>query len=147
MSASNVWPEQRLTERRALQTIIAVLSEPELPLNPDQAVRGAGTAARAAAQPGKAGGRLRCRAGTPTTSAAPRNARTKPRSHAPRPRWKASSATANLLPRRRQPPARLSLPHSMIDHALARLTHADLIECRRHAVANGPAVETWFPKP
>jgi hypothetical protein len=33
-----------------------------------------------------------------------------------------------------------------IDDALSRLTHAGLIECRRHAVANGPAVETWFPK-
>ena len=33
-----------------------------------------------------------------------------------------------------------------IDNALARLTDAGLVECRRHAVANGPAVETWFPK-
>ena len=51
MAPSNVWLEQRLTERRALQKIIAVLSEPELSCNPDQAVRGAGTAARAANQP------------------------------------------------------------------------------------------------
>ncbi len=33
-----------------------------------------------------------------------------------------------------------------IDNALARLTRADLIECRHHVVANGPAVETWYPK-
>ena len=33
-----------------------------------------------------------------------------------------------------------------IDHALSRLSHADMIECRRHAVGNGPAAETWYPK-
>ncbi len=33
-----------------------------------------------------------------------------------------------------------------IDDALARLVGADLAECRHHAVANGPAVETWYPK-
>ena len=51
MSASNVWLEQRLTEQRALQKIIAALSEPELSRNPSQAVRGAGTTARPANQP------------------------------------------------------------------------------------------------
>ena len=50
MSASNVWLEQRLTEQRALQKIIAVLSEPELSGTPDQAVRGPGTGARTANQ-------------------------------------------------------------------------------------------------
>jgi len=50
MGPSNVWLEQRLTEERALQKIIAVLSEPELAEQPDQAVRGAGTGARAANQ-------------------------------------------------------------------------------------------------
>jgi hypothetical protein len=53
MAPSNVWLEQRLTEQRALQKVIAVLSEPELSFNPDQAVRGAGTAARAAGQPAR----------------------------------------------------------------------------------------------
>jgi len=33
-----------------------------------------------------------------------------------------------------------------IDNALARLAHADLVECRRGAAANGPTVETWYPK-
>ena len=47
MAPSNVWLEQRLTEQRALQKIIAVLSQPELSKNPEQAVRGAGTTARA----------------------------------------------------------------------------------------------------
>jgi Phage integrase family len=51
MAPSNVWLEQRLTEQRALQKIIAALSEPELSRNPSQAVRGAGTAARPANQP------------------------------------------------------------------------------------------------
>jgi Phage integrase family len=50
MTPSNVWLEQRLTEQRALQKIIVVLSEPELSSHPDQAVRGASTAARPAAQ-------------------------------------------------------------------------------------------------
>jgi integrase len=51
MSPSNVWLEQRLTEQRALQKIITVLSEPALSHDPDQAVRGAGTTARATSQP------------------------------------------------------------------------------------------------
>ena len=51
MAPSNVWLEQRLTEQRALQKIIAALSEPELSRNPSQAVRGAGTTARPANQP------------------------------------------------------------------------------------------------
>ena len=51
MTPSNVWLEQRLTEERALQKIIAALSEPELSRNPSQAVRGAGTTARPANQP------------------------------------------------------------------------------------------------
>ena len=51
MTPSNVWLEQRLTEQRALQKIIAALSQPELSRNPSQAVRGAGTAARPANQP------------------------------------------------------------------------------------------------
>jgi len=50
MTASNVWLEQQLTEQRALEKIIAVLSKPELSTNPDQAVRGAGTTARATGQ-------------------------------------------------------------------------------------------------
>jgi hypothetical protein len=50
MAPSNVWLEQRLTEQRALQKINAVLSEPELSCNPDQAVRDAGTAARTAGE-------------------------------------------------------------------------------------------------
>ena len=50
MTPSNVWLEQRLTEQRALQKIIAALSEPELSSDPDQAVRGAGTTARATGQ-------------------------------------------------------------------------------------------------
>jgi integrase len=53
MSASNVWLEQRLTEQRALEKIIAVLCEPELSSHPDQAVRGAGTTARTANQPAR----------------------------------------------------------------------------------------------
>ena len=32
-----------------------------------------------------------------------------------------------------------------IDHALDRLAHADLIECRRDTAAAGPATETWYP--
>jgi integrase len=51
MSSSNVWLEQRLTEQRALQTIITVLKDPQLADNPDHAVRGPGTRARAANQP------------------------------------------------------------------------------------------------
>ena len=51
MSGSNVWLEQRLTEQRALETIITVLTRPELAEHPDQAVRGPGTGARAANQP------------------------------------------------------------------------------------------------
>src|SRR5450755_449068 len=51
MAPSNVWLEQRLTEQRALQKIIAALCEPDLSSNLDQAVRGAGTTARAANQP------------------------------------------------------------------------------------------------
>ncbi len=50
MSASNVWLEQRRSEQRALQKIMAALSQPELSSSPSQAVRGAGTSARAAAQ-------------------------------------------------------------------------------------------------
>jgi integrase len=53
MTPSNVWLEQRLTEQRALQKIIAALSEPELSRNPGQAVRGAGTTARPANQPAR----------------------------------------------------------------------------------------------
>jgi hypothetical protein len=51
MTGSNVWLEQRLTEQRALETIIAVLKQPELTEHPDRAVRGPGTTARAANQP------------------------------------------------------------------------------------------------
>lgn len=51
MTPNNVWLEQRLTERRALEKIIAVLRDPQLASDPAQAVRGAGTAARAANQP------------------------------------------------------------------------------------------------
>jgi hypothetical protein len=51
MSASNVWLEQRLTEQRALEKIITALNAPELSCDPDQAVRGPGTGARAANQP------------------------------------------------------------------------------------------------
>jgi integrase len=51
MSASNVWLEQRLTEQRALETIITALNAPDLAEHSDQAVRGAGTGARAANQP------------------------------------------------------------------------------------------------
>jgi len=51
MSGSNVWLEQRLTEQRALQQIITVLNDPQLAERGDQAVRGAGTSARAANQP------------------------------------------------------------------------------------------------
>jgi integrase len=54
MSSSNVWLEQRLTEQRALQQIITVLGDPQLAENPKQAVRGAGTSARAANQPPEA---------------------------------------------------------------------------------------------
>lgn len=50
MSSSNVWLEQRLTEKRALETIISVLGRPELGEHPDQAVRGPGIGARAANQ-------------------------------------------------------------------------------------------------
>jgi hypothetical protein len=32
-----------------------------------------------------------------------------------------------------------------IDNALARLAHADMIECRRDASTNRPMVETWLP--
>jgi hypothetical protein len=46
-----VWLEQRLTEQRALEKIVTVLGQPELAEHPDQAVRGPGTAARAANQP------------------------------------------------------------------------------------------------
>jgi Phage integrase family len=53
MSGSNVWLEQRLTEQRALQKIIAVLRDPQLAEHPDQAVRGPGTGARAANQSGE----------------------------------------------------------------------------------------------
>ncbi len=49
MSESNVWLEQRLTEQRALPKIITVLGDPQL--DDEQAVRGAGTSARAANQP------------------------------------------------------------------------------------------------
>ena len=48
---SNVWLEQRLTEQRALEKIITVLRDPQLAEHADQAVRGAGTSARAANQP------------------------------------------------------------------------------------------------
>jgi hypothetical protein len=51
MSSSNVWLEQRLTEKRALETIISVLQRPELAKHPGQAVRGPGTGARATSQP------------------------------------------------------------------------------------------------
>jgi hypothetical protein len=51
MSTSNVWLEQRLTEQRALQTIIAVLNQPPLAEHPEHAIRGPGTGARAANQP------------------------------------------------------------------------------------------------
>jgi hypothetical protein len=51
MSSSNVWLEQRLTEKRALETIITVLQQPELTEHPDQGIRGPGTGARAANQP------------------------------------------------------------------------------------------------
>jgi DnaJ-domain-containing protein 1 len=51
MSSSNVWLEQRLTEQRALEKIIIVLNDPQLAENSSQAVRGAGTSARAANQP------------------------------------------------------------------------------------------------
>jgi len=51
MTSSNVWLEQRLTERRALEQIITVLKQPELAEHPDQAVRGPATSARAANQP------------------------------------------------------------------------------------------------
>jgi integrase len=51
MSSSNVWLEQRLTERRALEQIITVLKQPELAEHPAQAVRGPATSARAANQP------------------------------------------------------------------------------------------------
>ena len=54
MSSSNVWLEQRLTEQRALRKIITVLGDPQLAENPEQAVRGAGTAARATNQPPEA---------------------------------------------------------------------------------------------
>jgi len=51
MSTSNVWLEQRLSEQRALKTIVTVLQQPELAERADQAVRGPGTSARAANQP------------------------------------------------------------------------------------------------
>ena len=51
MTGSNVWLEQRLTEQRALDKIITVLRDPQLAEQPDQAVRGPGTSARAANQP------------------------------------------------------------------------------------------------
>ena len=51
MTGSNVWLEQRLTEQRALENVIAVLKQPELTEHLDQAFRGAGTTARAANQP------------------------------------------------------------------------------------------------
>jgi integrase len=51
MSSLNVWLEQRLTEQRALEKIITVLTDPRLAENPEQAVRGPGTSARAANQP------------------------------------------------------------------------------------------------
>ncbi len=51
MTSSNVWLEQRLTEQRALEKIITVLRAPQLAEQPDQAVRGPGTSARAANQP------------------------------------------------------------------------------------------------
>jgi integrase len=51
MTGSNVWLEQRLTEQRALQTIITVLKDPQLAENTQHGVRGAGTGARAANQP------------------------------------------------------------------------------------------------
>ena len=51
MTGSNVWLEQRLTEQRALEKIITVLRDPQLAEQPDQAVRGPGTSARAANQP------------------------------------------------------------------------------------------------
>jgi integrase len=50
MTSSNVWLEQRLTEQRALEKIITVLREPQLAEQPNQAVRGPGTSARAANQ-------------------------------------------------------------------------------------------------
>jgi len=50
MSPSNVWLEQRLTEQRALQKIIAVLADPQLAEDPGQAVRGSAITARAAKQ-------------------------------------------------------------------------------------------------
>jgi hypothetical protein len=51
MTSSNVWLEQRLTEQRGLEKIITVLRDPQLVEQPDQAVRGPGTSARAANQP------------------------------------------------------------------------------------------------
>ena len=51
MTGSNVWLEQRLTEQRALEKIITVLRDPQLAEQPDRAVRGLGTSARAANQP------------------------------------------------------------------------------------------------
>ena len=51
MTSSNVWLEQRLTEQRALEKIITVLRDPQLAEQPDQAVRGPATSARAANQP------------------------------------------------------------------------------------------------
>ena len=51
MTGSNVWLEQRMTEQRALETIITVLKQPELTEHPDQAVRGPGIGARAANHP------------------------------------------------------------------------------------------------
>jgi integrase len=51
MTSSNVWLEQRLAEQRALEKIITVLGDPQLAEQPDQAVRGPGTSARAANQP------------------------------------------------------------------------------------------------
>jgi integrase len=50
MSTTNVWLEQRLTEQRALEKIITVLTDPQLSEHPEQAVRGPGTGARAANQ-------------------------------------------------------------------------------------------------
>lgn len=57
MTSSNVWLEQRLTEQRALGTIIATLKDPGLAGAEGQGVRGAGTGARAAAQPADEGAR------------------------------------------------------------------------------------------
>jgi integrase len=51
MTSSNVWLEQRLTEQRALEKIITVLRDPQLAEQPDEAIRGPGTSARAANQP------------------------------------------------------------------------------------------------